>query len=67
VAFKAGLFNIGASGQFIIGTVCSVAVGVNFEGLPTFIHLPLALAGGHPRRCALGRHPGLLKVLHRRT
>jgi simple sugar transport system permease protein len=43
VAFKAGLFNIGASGQFIIGTVCSVAVGVNFEGLPTLIHLPLAV------------------------
>ena len=27
VAFKAGLFNIGASGQFIMGTVASVAVG----------------------------------------
>ncbi len=34
VAFKAGLFNIGASGQFIMGTVFSVAVGVNFEGPP---------------------------------
>jgi simple sugar transport system permease protein len=46
VAFKAGLFNIGASGQFMMGTVCSVAVGVNFAGLPAFIHLPLAIMAG---------------------
>ncbi len=62
VAFKAGLFNIGASGQFIIGTVCSVAVGVNFEGLPPFIHLPLALLAGIAGGAAWGAIPGLLKV-----
>jgi simple sugar transport system permease protein len=62
VAFKAGLFNIGASGQFIIGTVCSVAVGVNFEGLPAFIHLPLALLAGVAGGMAWGFIPGALKV-----
>lgn len=62
VAFKAGLFNIGASGQFIIGTVCSVAVGVNFEGLPAFIHLPLALLAGIAGGMVWGAIPGLLKV-----
>ena len=62
VAFKAGLFNIGASGQFIIGTVCSVAVGVNFEGLPTFIHLPLAILAGIAGGMVWGAIPGLLKV-----
>jgi simple sugar transport system permease protein len=41
VAFKAGLFNIGASGQFLMGTIASVAVGTNFEGLPPVIHIPL--------------------------
>ena len=46
VAFKAGLFNIGASGQFVMGTVASVAVGINFDGLPAAIHLPLALLAG---------------------
>mgnify|MGYP001184569001 FL=1 len=62
VAFKAGLFNIGASGQFIIGTVCSVAVGVNFEGLPAVIHLPLALLAGIAGGMMWGFIPGALKV-----
>ena len=62
VAFKAGLFNIGASGQFIMGTVFSVAVGVNFDGLPTIIHLPLALAAGVLGGVLWGAIPGILKV-----
>ena len=36
VAFKAGLFNIGASGQFVMGSVFSVAVGIHFEGFLDF-------------------------------
>ena len=62
VAFKAGLFNIGASGQFIMGTVFSVAVGVNFEGLPPIIHLSLALVAGFLGGVLWGAIPGLLKV-----
>ncbi len=33
-AFRAGMFNIGASGQYMMGTAASVAVGVSIEGLP---------------------------------
>jgi simple sugar transport system permease protein len=62
VAFKAGLFNIGASGQFIMGTVFSVAVGVNFAGLPPVIHLTLALGAGVLGGVLWGAIPGLLKV-----
>ena len=62
VAFKAGLFNIGASGQFIMGTVFSVAVGVNFAGLPPILHLPLALGAGFLGGVLWGAIPGLLKV-----
>lgn len=62
VAFKAGLFNIGASGQFIMGTIASVAVGVNFEGLPAWIHLPLALLAGVAGGMLWGAIPGILKV-----
>ncbi len=62
VAFKAGLFNIGASGQFIMGTVASVAVGINFDGLPAVIHLPLALLAGILAGALWGAIPGLLKV-----
>jgi len=62
VAFKAGLFNIGASGQFIMGTVFSVAVGVHFEGLPWILHLPLALLAGIVGGMIWGAIPGILKV-----
>jgi ABC-type uncharacterized transport system permease subunit len=61
-AFKAGLFNIGASGQFLMGTVCSVAVGVNFEGLPPVIHMPLALLAGVLGGAVWGAIAGWLKV-----
>ena len=62
VAFKAGLFNIGASGQFIMGTVFSVFIGINFEGLPMAIHLPLAIAFGVIGGMLWGAIPGILKV-----
>lgn len=62
VAFKAGLFNIGASGQFIMGTVASVAVGIHFAGLPVWVHLPLALLAGVAGGMLWGAIPGLLKV-----
>ncbi len=61
-AFKAGLFNIGAAGQFLIGTIFSVFVGINFQGLPAFIHLPLALLAGLLGGMLWGAIPGLLKV-----
>lgn len=44
--FKAGLFNIGGQGQLLIGGIVSAYLGFAIEGLPTFIHLPLALLGG---------------------
>jgi len=62
VAFKAGLFNIGASGQFVMGTVFSVFAGINFEGLPAFVHLPLAIVFGIVGGMLWGAIPGILKV-----
>lgn len=62
VAFKAGLFNIGASGQFLMGTLASVAVGTNFEGLPPYIHIPFALLAGIAGGMIWGAIPGILKV-----
>ena len=46
VGFKAGLFNIGAEGQIILGGVAAVVVGFSFPGLPIYLHLPLALRAG---------------------
>jgi simple sugar transport system permease protein len=46
IGFRAGLFNIGAEGQVIIGGLAATVVGFSFAGLPIFIHLPLALLAG---------------------
>ena len=45
-AFKAGLFNIGAEGQFLVGALAATIVGLSFNGLPNIIHVPLALVTG---------------------
>ena len=45
LAFKAGLFNIGAQGQFLMGALGSVIVGVQLRESPPIIAVPL-VAGG---------------------
>jgi len=42
-AYKAGLINIGAEGQLYMGGFLATLVGTNFQGLPMYIHLPLAI------------------------
>nr|WP_296975639.1 hypothetical protein [Thermobacillus sp. ZCTH02-B1] len=44
-AFRSGLFNIGAEGQFIMGAVAAAAAGILLE-LPWYLHVPLALVAG---------------------
>ncbi|RDY24117.1 ABC transporter permease [Romboutsia maritimum] len=49
-AFRTGLFNIGAEGQFIVGALVATLVGAGID-LPMIIHVPFtlliaALAGG---------------------
>jgi len=61
-AFKAGLFNIGAQGQLLFGGITAAAIGFGVHGLPTIIHLPLALFGGALAGALYGIIPGLLKV-----
>ena len=46
LGFRAGLFNIGAEGQLLIGGLTAVVVGFSLEGLPMVVHLPLALLAG---------------------
>ncbi len=62
LAFKCGLFNIGAEGQLWIGAICAVWVGYSLKGLPAFIHLPLALLAGALGAAVWGAVPGLLKA-----
>ncbi|MDX9990547.1 MAG: ABC transporter permease [Anaerolineales bacterium] len=62
IGFRAGLFNIGAEGQFFIGALCSAYVGYSIVGLPAFIHLPLALLAGAAGGAFWGAIPGFLKA-----
>jgi len=62
VGFKAGLFNIGAEGQFYIGAICAAFVGQAFHGLPAIIHLPLTLGAGALGGAIWAGIPGYLKA-----
>lgn len=62
VSYKAGLFNIGAEGQFLMGAIASAVVGIYLEGLPWIIHAPLALIAGMVAGGLWGLIPALLKT-----
>ncbi|MDO5410350.1 MAG: ABC transporter permease [Lachnospiraceae bacterium] len=61
-AFKTGLFNIGASGQFTAGAFAAVFVGVKFTFLPPQIHWLVALLAAVAAGALWGCVPGLLKA-----
>ncbi len=61
-AFKAGMFNIGAQGQLLLGAVTAAFLGFAIHGLPAFIHMPLALIGGALAGGLYGVIPGALKA-----
>ncbi|MFH1523538.1 MAG: ABC transporter permease [Chloroflexota bacterium] len=63
LAFKCGLFNIGAEGQFFMGALASAFVGYSIKGVPWFIHLPLALLAGALAGAIWGAIPGYLKAV----
>jgi len=60
--FKAGLFNIGAQGQLLLGAITAAAIGFGIDGLPAAIHIPLALIGGGLAGSLYGAIPGALKT-----
>lgn len=61
LAFKAGLFNIGAQGQFIAGAIGASYVGFHFE-LPVVIHTIAAIAAALVCAGLYGGFVGLLKA-----
>jgi general nucleoside transport system permease protein len=62
VGLKAGLFNIGAQGQLIFGAVFSAYVGFRFHGLPTILHVALALLVGAIAGALPAAFAGFLKA-----
>ncbi len=62
VALRAGLFNIGAEGQLLVGAMASAWMGFAVKGMPLFIHLPLALAAGAAAGAIWAAIAGLLRA-----
>jgi simple sugar transport system permease protein len=61
LAFRAGLFNIGAAGQIVIGATCAGWVGFTWD-LPSALHIPLAILAGFLGGAAWGSIAGILKA-----
>ncbi len=64
-AFRTGLFNIGVEGQLLVGWLASVYVGIAVEGVPAFIHIPLAILAAAAAGALWGLVPGFLKARFR--
>jgi general nucleoside transport system permease protein len=62
IPLRAGLFNIGGEGQVMAGGLVGGFVGFTFVGLPTVIHLPLAILAAAAGGIAIGWLPGFLKA-----
>ncbi|MHB1000095.1 MAG: ABC transporter permease [Armatimonadota bacterium] len=61
LGLRAGLFNIGAEGQLLVGALAAAWVGYAFD-LPAILHVPLCLVAGVIGGAAWGLIPGLLKA-----
>jgi len=62
LGFKAGLFNIGAQGQFLMGALGAAAVGASVAGLPAPIAIATAVLAGAAVGAVYGFIPGMLKA-----
>jgi len=61
LGFRAGLFNIGAQGQMLIGGIVATYVGIHLDA-PGIIHIPLTLLAGLAGGFVWGGLAGLLKA-----
>ncbi len=60
--FRAGIWNIGAEGQYIVGAICGAAVGLAFYPIESFIIFPLMIIAGALGGMAWAMIPGILRV-----
>ncbi len=62
LGLKAGLFNIGVAGQFLVGAFAAAVTGASLATAPTIVGLPLAMLAGALAGAAYGFIPGYLKA-----
>lgn len=62
ICLRAGLFNIGVQGQLLAGALASAWAGYAIQGVPTIVHLPIALLFGLVFGSLTGVIAGALKA-----
>jgi ABC-type uncharacterized transport system permease subunit len=62
VAFKAGMFNIGVEGQYIVGMSAAAAAATGLQGLPAVLLLPLTIGASVVAAMAWAAVPAVLKI-----
>ena len=62
LGLKAGLFNIGVAGQFLVGAFAAAVTGASLAAAPTIVAMPLAMLAGAAGGAAYGFIPGYLKA-----
>jgi ABC-type uncharacterized transport system permease subunit len=62
LAFAGGFWNIGAEGQFLAGATAATAIGLQMHGVPSYIAIPLMIAGGFVAGMAWVLVPALMKI-----
>ena len=60
--FRAGIWNIGAEGQYIIGAICGASVGLAFYPMETRWIFPLMVFSGAVGGCLWAIIPAILRV-----
>ncbi len=61
IALRAGLFNVGTEGQLLLGAMAAALVGL-VEGIPAWIHIPLAFFAAATAGGLWGMVPAFLKA-----
>ncbi|MFI5282321.1 MAG: ABC transporter permease [Candidatus Dormibacterales bacterium] len=62
IPFRAGLFNIGAEGQFLAGAIACTIIGIKLSSWPAPVLLPLVLLGGMAAGALWAGIAGVLKA-----
>lgn len=62
LGFRAGIWNIGAEGQYIMGAVCGAAAGLAFYPSESFLIFPLMIVSGALGGLVWALIPALLKT-----
>jgi general nucleoside transport system permease protein len=62
IGFRAGIWNIGAEGQYIMGAICGAAVGLAFYPAESIFIFPLMVIAGGLGGWAWAMIPALLKI-----